>query len=413
VSISPVADPRQAALELRSHAEREQSSISAEVAEIVQAVRQRGDDALREFAGRFDAVDAATPLRVSAEELQSALAALDPTVRAGLEAAATNIAAVAALTVGQDSEVQLSPGQVVSVREVAVGRAAVYAPGGRNPYPSTVLMGALTARAAGVEQIAVCVPGGHQVMLAACALCGVTEVWRFGGAHAVAALALGTEEVARVDVIVGPGNSYVQEAKRLLAGREVGIDGFAGPSDLLILASADAASQQICADLLAQAEHGEGSIVVLVTDSPELAADCRTVLDRSEVGRAVSVLTVDGPRAALEFSEQFAPEHLQLVGAEMEQLAPAISRAGCVFVGAPAGVAFGDYIAGSNHTLPTAGAARFASVLSARSFRRTQCEVRLDGAAAARLAALAVPLAEAEGFTLHAESMRLRQNQER
>lgn len=407
-----VSDPQLAARELRAGIESNVSDITSDVAAIVDAVKTRGDAAVREFAERFDGLAPQAPLRVDASELSQALAALDPAVRSGLEQAAENITAVAEATLGDSRELELGPGQRVSVREVPVARAAIYAPGGRNPYPSTVLMGALTAKAAGVGEIAVCVPGGHEVMLAACELCGVDEVWRFGGAHAVAALAFGTQTVDRVDVIAGPGNAYVQEAKRLLAGREVGIDGFAGPSDLLVLAGANAPVAEVCADLLAQAEHGAGSIVGLVTDSGEYATACLGVLDGNDVGRTISVFVVPDARAALSFTQEFAPEHLQLVGQPMEALAPEITRAGCVFVGASTGVAFGDYIAGSNHTLPTEGAARFASVLSARTFRRLQSEVRLDAAAASRLAAQAVPIAEAEGFTLHAESMRVRQNQE-
>ena len=212
-------------------------------------------------------------------------------------------------------------------------------------------MGAVTARAAGVDEVVVAAPA-HPVILAAAALCGADEVYAMGGAQAIAALALGTESVPRVDVIVGPGNLYVQEAKRQLSG-VVGIDGFAGPSDLCVILSAGADPAWAAADLRAQAEHGPDSLVVAVSDDPDL-------LPAEGVGVEAADL-----EAALAFAEALAPEHLQLMGAAAEALAPRVRRAGCLFVGNHSGTAFGDYVAGSNHTLPTEGAARFASGLSA------------------------------------------------
>src|SRR4051812_7733751 len=267
-------------------------------------------------------------------------------------------------------------------------------------------MGVVTARAAGVDHVVVCAPGAHSVILAAAALCGADAVFRMGGAHAVAALAYGTATVPRADMIVGPGNLYVQEAKRLVSG-DVGIDGFAGPSDVVVLASAGADPALVSIDLAAQAEHGEGTVVCAVSDDADL-------LDAVafDTGDAAGAL-VDAPdvEAALAFAEAFAPEHLELVGAEAEALAPRVRRAGCVFVGAESGTAFGDYVAGSNHTLPTGGAARFASGLSVVHFRRRMNEVHV-GRAAETLAGAAVPVAGAEGFHVHAESMaaRIRQN---
>src|SRR4051794_28937132 len=184
--------------------------------------------------------------------------------------AMANVAAVAGASLGDDAELELPQGQRVHVRELPVRRAAIYVPGGRNPYPSTVVMGVVTAQVAGVEDIGVCSPDPHSAVLGACALCGVDEVYAFGGAHGVAALAFGTESVPRVDVIAGPGSLYVQEAKRLVYG-EVGIDGFLGPSDLLVLAGQDADPRFVAIDLLAQAEHGDGSVVALVSDDAALA----------------------------------------------------------------------------------------------------------------------------------------------
>ena len=219
------------------------------------------------------------------------------------------------------------------------------------------------------------------------------------GAQAVAALAYGTESVPRVDVIVGPGSLWVQEAKRQVS-HVVGIDGFAGPSDLTVIASEGADVEALRSTSHAQAEHGEGSLTVAVSDS-------QAILD-APARRLRSVLA-DDMEAALAFAEALAPEHLQLAGAAAEALAPRVRSAGCLFVGNAAGTAFGDYVAGSNHTLPTEGAARFASGLNVRHFRRRMAEVRLGDAAPA-LAAAGVPIANAEGFPAHAASMRLRQN---
>jgi len=274
-----------------------------------------------------------------------------------------------------------------------------------------VVMGVVTARAAGVREVVVAAPA-HPVILAACALCGADEVYRMGGAQAIAALALGTESIAPVDVVVGPGNLYVQEAKRQLSGR-VGIDGFAGPSDLLVLASSGADPHPIALDLLAQAEHGEDSLVVAVSDDRALLDAVGREMQRlfaahDTVANGPKVL-VDAPTldAALAFSEALAPEHLELIGEAAEALAPRVTRAGCLFVGAASATAFGDYVAGSNHTLPTDGAARFASGLTVAHFRRRMSEVHV-GEAAAELARAGVPIANAEGFGVHAESMSAR-----
>jgi histidinol dehydrogenase len=285
-----------------------------------------------------------------------------------------------------------------------VRRAAIYTPGGRNAYPSTVVMGVVTALAAGVDEVVVCAPGAHPVILAACALCGAHEVWRMGGAHAIAAFAYGTDTVPRVDVIAGPGSLYVQEAKRQVSG-DVGIDGFAGPSDLLVLASAGADARLLSADLAAQAEHGDGTLVCALSDDAALLDALRFAPGDA----AVAWVHAPDLEWALGFAEAFAPEHLQLAGDAAEALAPRIRSAGCLFVGAQSGTAFGDYVAGSNHTLPTDGAARFSSGLNVRHFRRRMCEVRV-GPAAAELARAGVPIAHAEGFERHAASMEVREN---
>jgi histidinol dehydrogenase len=380
-------------------------SVESAVREIVAGVRAGGDDALTDLVARLDGWTGA--LAADAGELEEALGALEGQVRGGLEVAITNVRAVAEAGVGRDADVVLPQGHVVRLREVPVRRAAIYVPGGRAPYPSTVVMGVVTARAAGVEEVVVCAPGGHPVILAACALCGAGEVYRMGGAHAVAALAYGTDTIARVDVIAGPGNLYVQEAKRQVSG-DVGIDGFAGPSDVLVLAGAGADPVLVAADLLAQAEHGPGTIVAAASDDPAFLDAVAGRLDADSEAVAALVATAD-LEAALRFAEAFAPEHLQLVGDRAEGLAGAVRSAGCVFVGREGGTAFGDYVAGSNHVLPTGGSARFASGLSPRHFRRRMTEVHI-GEAAGALARAGAPIADAEGFTGHAGSMRLREN---
>ncbi len=394
------------------------AAVAPLVAEIIERVRTVGDPAVTEYARRFD-TGGADPLalRVAPEALDAAIRTLPLDVIAGLQVAIANVAEVAQLGVGEDRSVMLPQGQRITVRELPVASAAVYVPGGRAPYPSTVVMGVVTARAAGVIDVAVCAPPGSggdidPAILGACRLCGVETVYRMGGAQAVAALAYGTETVDCVDVIVGPGNLYVQEAK-LQVSHVVGIDGFAGPSDLLIVLAADADVRLAALDLLAQAEHGKDSLVGALSPSLDqleaLEAAVRGIAEHHPGLPAAPCALVPVPdaREAIAVANAFAPEHLQLMGTEAEALAPLVSTAGCVFVGSASATAFGDYVAGSNHVLPTTGAARFASSLSPRHFRRRMAEVHI-GAAAAKLAAAGAPVARAEGFVLHAESMEAR-----
>ena len=383
-----VADAAAVAAEVRATVPAA-ASVADAVAAIVEDVRLRGNAAVAEAEHRFG--DGRWGL-VPPGRLAEALEALDPEVRQAMALAAANIEAVAAAGLGADTAVTLEQGQSVRLRDVPVRRAAVYAPGGRAPYPSSVLMGAVTARAAGVDEVVVVAPS-HPVIHAAAVLCGADEVYAIGGAQAIAALAYGTESIRRVDVIVGPGNLYVQEAKRQVSGL-VGIDGFAGPSDLCVILTER--SDWAAADLRAQAEHGPDSLVVAVSDDAALLPDD---------GVGIHAESLD---AALAFAEALAPEHLQLMGAAAEALAPRVRSAGCLFVGAHAGTAFGDYVAGSNHTLPTEGAARFASGLNVRHFRRRMAEVRIPPDAAAKLAGPGAAIARAEGFEAHAASMEAR-----
>jgi len=371
------------------------ASVAEVVRDIVADVRERGDAAVAEIEARFGG----RARRVPGSELRAALDALSPEVRAALELARDNVSAVARASLSGDRDVHLPHGQTVRVREVPVRRAGVYAPGGQAPYPSSVIMGAATARAAGVDEVVVC--AAHPVMFAAAALCGADEVHAMGGAQAVAALAYGTETVAPVDVIVGPGLLYAQEAKRQVFG-QVGIDGFAGPSDLVVIATE--APEAVRLDVLAQAEHGVGCVVAVVSPDAQLL----DAVDGDAGEALLALIEVADLEEALAFAEAFAPEHLQLVGADAEALASRVRTAGCVFVGATAGTAFGDYLVGSNHVLPTEGAARFASGLNVRHFVRSMAEVRLPAAAAAKLAAPGAAIARAEGFTAHAASMEAR-----
>jgi histidinol dehydrogenase len=403
--------------------------VQETVRDIMREVQAAGDEAVLRLTRIHDTGrDEPRPLVVPAEELDEAIKRLPLDVVAGLQVAIANVAEVAQLSVGEDASVALPQGQRVVIREVPVDSAAVYVPGGRAPYPSTAVMGVVTARAAGVLNVVVCSPPGRDgqiepVILGVCRLLGVERVYRMGGAQAIAALAYGTATVDRVDVIVGPGNFYVQEAKREVAGL-VGIDGFAGPSELMVVLGEDADPRLAALDLLAQAEHGVDSVAVAVSSSRAALDLLEARLESASAERPGDELApcwlieVPDARAGIDVANAFAPEHLQLIGSEVESLAPLVRNAGCLFVGASAATAFGDYVAGSNHILPTGAAARFASGLSPHRFRRRMSEVKLGdvgGETVRKLAAAGVPIARAEGFEWHARSMeaRLGENQER
>jgi histidinol dehydrogenase len=394
-------------------------ALSVEVAAILTEVRAGGDDAVLTLTERFDRAELGPEqLRVDANELESSVGILEPAVLEGLRTAIANVRQVAEAQLREPVAARLPEGQQVEIAELPVRRAGIYVPGGRAPYPSTVVMCAVTARAAGVEEIAVCAPPGpggrsQPVILAACVLCGVTEVYRMGGAQAIAALAYGTESVAPVDVIVGPGNAYVQEAKRQVVG-QVGIDGVAGPSELVVVATAGADPELAALDLLAQAEHGADSLLWCLSPDAALLDAVGEAVERlgrerpSAQDAALQLIEAADAREAVRLADEIAAEHLELVGEEAESLAGSVRRAGCLFVGPAAATAFGDYVAGSNHVLPTGGAARFGSALSPATFRRRMARVSLPGEAAARLAPGGAALARAEGFPVHAESMERR-----
>jgi histidinol dehydrogenase len=395
-------------------------NVEGDVRAIVEQVRSGGDAALRELAERFDPAGVAPDrFAVPAPEIEAALAWAEPAILDSLRIAIANVRAVAEAQIGHGAVVEPGEGQYIEISEVPVRRAGIYVPAGRAPYPSTVIMCAVTARVAGVQQIAVCAPPSvadariHPMILAACALCGVNELYRVGGAQAIAAMAYGTESIDPVDVIVGPGSPYVQEAKRQVAG-VVGIDSIAGPSELVIVATDDSDPQLIALDLLAQAEHGPDSAVAVISNQALMLdmvveAVGRLAADRPSVTDALlAVIETRDAVTAVKLADAIAPEHLQLIGDEAEDEVDMVTQAGCVFIGEMGGTAFGDYIAGSNHVLPTGGAARFASALSPRTFRRRMARVSLTDEAASRLAPHGAAIAQAEGFPVHGESMERR-----
>jgi len=395
-------------------------NVEADVHAIVDQVRAGGDTALRELAERFDPAGVAPDrLAVPAQEIEGALGWAEPEILDSMRAAIANVRMVAEAQIGHGAFVEVADGQFVDIAELPVKRVGAYVPAGRAPYPSTVIMCAVTARVAGVAEVAVCAPPSvadarvHPLILAACALCRVNEVYRVGGAQAVAAMAYGTESIKPVDVIVGPGSPYVQEAKRQVSG-VVGIDSTAGPSELVVVASDDADAQLIALDLLAQAEHGPDSAVAIISPDPlllDMVAEAvnRLGAERPSVTDALfAVVQARDAAAAVALADAIAPEHLELIGDEAEDLSDRVMSAGCLFIGEMGATAFGDYVAGSNHVLPTGGAARFASALSPLTFRRRMARVSLTDEAAARLAPRGAAIAQAEGFPVHGESMERR-----
>lgn len=394
--------------------------VGETVAEIVAAVRERGDDAVAELEGRFGAgpVDPRM-LPVPEAEVRSALERLDPEMRAALDTAAANIRAVGEAQLGEERRVELEQGHSVELREVPVGSAAVYAPGGAASYPSTVLMGCLPAKIAGVRRVALATPPAQgerpvsDLILAAAAIGGADEIYPVGGAQAIAALAIGTQMIRPVDVIAGPGNRYVQEAKRQLVG-EVGIDGIAGPSELMVIAGDTAKAEWIGLDLCAQAEHGSDGLVIaaavetVILEAIEEAVQRVAAEHRIAAEVPLALVAVPDTVAAVQLANAIAPEHLELITEDASLLANAATTAGCVFIGEDGATAFGDYAAGSNHILPTGGAGRFQGPLGPDTFRRRISTVEVTQDAARELAPSVATLARAEGFPLHAESAEAR-----
>lgn len=421
--------------------------ITAEeaVRRILRDVRARGDAALREWSAKLDGFPAATPLRVPADALAAALESLDPAIRAALEAAAERIRAFhrrQPLTSWLTNDLGGSLGQLVRPLQ----RVGLYVPGGTAPLPSSVLMSAIPAQVAGVKEIVVVTPPSRKalikdteqgnlptpnpyslvsdIILAACAMCGVTEVYALGGAQAIAALAYGTESVQRVDKIFGPGNLFVTLAKRQVFG-VVGIDGLAGPTETLVIADDSAKPAWVAADLLAQAEHDVLASAILLTPSRELAEAVqvevgrqRETLPRADIlaqslpGRSGIVLTRDLDEAA-ELNNLYAPEHLCLAVRDPWALSEKIINAGGIFLGEHSFEVLGDYIAGPSHVMPTGGSARFASPLNVWDFVHLVSLIALNPATTAQAAPLAALIARAEGLEAHARSADCRRQVDR
>lgn len=391
--------------------------------EIIAAVRARGDEALRELTQKFDGCDL-DDIRVPAGDIAKSLNHVSPEFREALEYAAGEIRAYHEAQLTPDIELDRD-GVALRERVVPVARAGCYIPGGRASYPSTVLMTSIPAQVAGVPRIVLTVPPNADGLLpdatlAAASLLGVDEIYRVGGAQAIAALAYGTESIAPVDVIVGPGNAYVTAAKREVAG-VVGIESLAGPSELVVVADGNAAPELAAADLLAQAEHGPDGAAVLVTWSETVADAVDTAVAAqiakaprgSEIeatlestGRAV---LVDGPEQAIAVVNVIAPEHLELMTGDPESLVPLVRNAGAVFCGPWSPAAVGDYVAGVNHVLPTARTARFASALRVDTFRKHMHVVTLTEAALRRVAPYVRAFADVEGLVEHGRSVALRE----
>ena len=389
------------------------------VADICAQVRKRGDDALRELGKRFEgwAPAAGESFEVPRSEIERALERLDDGDRAALEFAADRIRAFHELQ--RPAEFVGSSG--LFLRTAPVQRAGLYAPGGRASYPSTVLMTAIPARVAGVERVVLATPPRPDgsvpaAILAAAQIAGVDAVYRVGGAQAIAALAYGTASIPAVDVVAGPGNIYVTLAKKEVFGA-VGVDGIAGPTEVLVLADAGARPDFVAADLAAQLEHDPLAWGILITDSAALAdrveeelENLTRGLERAEIIRAANccVIVADDMAQATDLANDFAPEHLLIVAADADRLAARRPNAGAIFIGPYATVPLGDYTAGPNHTLPTSGAARFASPLGVHTFLKRTSLLSLNRGDLETLRDATVRLAELEGLGAHAHAVEVR-----
>ena len=400
------------------------ADVARDVRTIVASVRDEGDAAVAAYTRRFDGHDLhETGWRIERADMLAAWESLAPDLRAALELAAERIAAYHAKQVPADRDEIDANGVRLGARWRAVEAAGVYVPGGRAAYPSSVLMNALPAKAAGVERLVMVTPTPkgeiNPLVLAAAHLAGVDEAWRIGGAQAIAALAYGTGRIAPVDVITGPGNAWVAEAKRQLYG-VVGIDMVAGPSEIVVVADGRNDPEWIAADLLSQAEHDPTSQSILFTDDAALAAAVADAVDLQigqlatrEVARASwdangAIIVTASLEEALPLVDRLAPEHLELACDDPEALFDRVRHAGSVFLGRHTPEAVGDYVAGPNHVLPTGRRARFASGLSVLDFMKRTSFLACDPASLAEIGPAAVTLAEAEGLPAHAKSVAMR-----
>src|SRR5271163_3126356 len=400
------------------------ADVDTVVAAIIEDVAHRGDSALVDYTRRFDGTDvAAVGLRLSSREIAEGAEAAPAETVAALQLAAERIESFHRLQLPPAIDYVDALGVRLANRWRPIAAAGLYVPGGTAAYPSSVLMNAIPAKVAGVERLVMTVPapGGvlNPLVLAAAELVGIDEVYRVGGAQAVAALAFGTATIAPVDKIVGPGNAYVAAAKRRVFG-QVGIDMIAGPSEILVVADRRNDPQWIAADLMSQAEHDSAAQAILITDDAAFAAEVEAAIEhnlarlpRAQIARASwrahgAILLVANWEEAAALIDRIAPEHLELALDEADALAERVNHAGAIFLGRHTPEAIGDYLAGPNHVLPTARSARFASGLGVLDFLKRSSLVRCDAASLAALAPAAIRLAEAEGLEAHALSVSIR-----
>lgn len=397
----------------------------ATVREVLQAVKRQGDKALLHYTAEFDRQDLTVEkLRVSGSELDAAYQQISKELLSAIQTARQQIEAFHRLRVPK-SWVQFGEDEIVLGKKYTpVDRAGLYVPGGRASYPSTVLMNAIPAKVAGVPRIVMVTPPGPEGMinpavLVAAQEAGIQEIYRVGGAQAVGALAYGTETIPKVDVITGPGNVYVMLAKKLVYGT-VGIDSLAGPSEVLVIADGEANPRHIAADLLAQAEHDPMAAAILITTDlgvakkvqaevdKQLRNHSRKILTEKAIAHYGIIIVVDSLEVACELSNEFAPEHLELEVSEPWEIVNHIRHAGAIFLGGSTPEAVGDYLAGPNHTLPTSGAARYASALGVETFLKHSSLIEYSPTALQKMSNAIQTLAQAEGLTSHADSVRLR-----
>ena len=393
------------------------------VSDIIANVRKNGDNALFEYCEKFDKATLST-LQVTAEEIDEAVASVDPGFIEILQKAAANIRKFHARQVRNSFIINDEDGILMGQKIIPVDRAGLYVPGGTAAYPSTVLMDSIPAKIAGVKELVMVTPPNAEgkvnpVILAAAKVAGVDKIFKVGGAQAIAALAYGTESIPRVDKIVGPGNAFVAEAKRQVFG-QVSIDMIAGPSEILVVADGKSNPRHLAADLLSQAEHDKLASAVLVTDSYELALAVQAeleiqipLLERAEIARTSidnngKIIVADNLKEVIDISNEIAPEHLELCVDNPFDYLDSIRHAGSIFMGRNCPEALGDYFAGPNHTLPTSGMARFSSPLSVDDFIKKTQYTYYTRSALARVAKDVATFATAEGLTAHAKSALIR-----
>ncbi|REJ77301.1 MAG: histidinol dehydrogenase [Acidobacteria bacterium] len=408
--------------DLVARPEDDASAILEKVREIVGEVRRSGDEALTRFTKRFDAYEGS--LRVSEEDMRAASNSVSLELQDAIVAAGKNIERFHAAQRTDDIKIETQPGVLCGTRKVPLEKVGIYVPGGTAPLFSTVMMLSIPARLAGCREIVMCTPPGadgtiHEAIFFCAAQFGVTSVFRVGGAQAIAAMAYGTETIPKVDKIFGPGNRYVTAAKMLAAADGVPIDMPAGPSEVAVIADAEADPEFVAADLLAQAEHGTDSQVILITDSKELVSSVREEIDRQLVNlprREIAATALGNSRAvvlesvnaAVDFANQYAPEHLIVLTRDSESVSRQITNAGSIFIGEYSCESAGDYASGTNHTLPTNGFARSYSGVSLDSFQKQITYQKISRKGILSLGPVIETLAEAESLAAHKHAVTVR-----